>query len=293
MGLSRPHILFIALGIGLCAAASAQPQQQPTQPAPRSATVTLAANQGWTDTGLNVAEGDRLVLDMQPADRQSDASIAAVGPPTFSARIGEQVFAVEPHWEGTAPASGMLSLAAASRRNMPVNIVAVIEHQPRAVDPGPPPPDNGVEANGSADNAAEAESLLAEENGAAANEAAIADNGAEGNEAAGGNAACPPRCAPPPSRDWSWIIPWLLGAGGIVLLLTVAAEAKRRLGRGRAGDSAPPPATPPLIRPSLDRGEGGVAGDEIEAAGPDVRLGATLEPGGTFFDGNEPEVRDG
>ena len=238
---------------------------------------------------------------MQPADRESQALLAQLPPPTFSARIGRRQFPVQMQWDGPAPASGPLSLSVAFPENIPASrwprFVAGVEHQPR---PAPPePPGNTLEADGGAGNATEADDGLAQANEfAAADESAATNQAAAAGEAPADNRieldAAPAGAGPAPPRDWSWIVPWLLGAGGIVLLLSVAAEAKRRLGgRGPAPEPSAPPVAPPLIRPSLDPGAGGVAGDEIAAAGPDLRLRATLEQGRTFFDGNEPEVRDG
>lgn len=74
-----------------------------------------------------------------------------------------------------------------------------------------------------------------------------------------------------------------------MLALVLAAGQLKRVFRRRPKPTPPPPPQV-TVHPSLDRGEGDIAGDEIDFAGPEVHLGARLEPGATIFEGGDPAV---
>lgn len=302
MTIARLAILLLLPGAMLAGALAAQPPPQAAQPASHSATVVLTGETLWVPANIEVAEGDRLVLrargmpindnvSLDPAGRPDGAEIARPAPDApYAAVIGRigggAPFLVGASWDGAAPASGMLELginvvfsgrairAAAAR---PLFEVAV-EHVPQ-----PPPPDPQPDPANTLDDAA-ANVLESQSNGL--------DPDA-GNVAAGNPQNAVPPAGPVGGGEpgTGWLVPLLIGAGGMLALLLVVRLAKQALR---------PKPLPPLtvgVHPSLEREDGGVTGDEIALAGPEVRLRTALEPGGTFFEGDEPvverEERDG
>jgi hypothetical protein len=291
MTIARLAILLLMPGAMLAGALAAQvPPPQAAQPAPHSATVALTGEAQWVPTNIEVAEGDRLVLQargmqisdsvsLDPAGRPDGAGIERPAPDApYAAVIGRigggPPFLVGASYDRAAPASGMLELGinAFMRQGRTAArplFEVTVEHVPQ-----PPPPDPQPDPANILDDAANV--LENQGNGL--------DPGA-GNVVAGNpqNAVQPigPGGGEPGT---GWLVPLLIGAGGMLALLLVGRLVKHGLRPKQL------PALSVGVHPSLDREEGAVTGDEIALTGPEVRLRTALELGGTFFEGDGPVV---
>jgi hypothetical protein len=283
MKISRLLALFVT--IAWLAGARAQVTLAQQQQAP--GVLSLAPAGGWTDTGLVVRQGDALIFNANPnAGDELSARVMSAYPPTYRMRIGDQVFPVDVPSEIVAPADGPLSVAVAFPRLPETRwprVAMVVGHEPRPPDPPPDPPADNVMLG--TDNTQIGNTQIGNAtgiDGALGNEA-----GPDRAEVEPGNAAAAAAGPPePPADDWRWpILPLAAGLAVVILL----AAGLRWLRPGAA-----PPAAPPVvaISPSLDAGEGETSGDEIALAGPEIRLGATLEPGATHFDEGEPAIEE-
>jgi len=298
-------------------AAQAPAQQQAAQAASHSATVALTGGQQWVPTNIVVAQGDRLVLRARGMQINDNVTLNPDGmPPRYNrnddlplpeapytaviGRIGGgSPFLVGSAYDGSAPASGMLELGlnvlmgedwsglmsetwSGGRR--PMLFEATVEHVPQT-----PPAEPPGEATNTVDDPAV---NLVESQGNSVAEA-NANTAAE---------AVPDEALPPAgyrgesAPNQSWLMPLLIGAGGMLALvlagLLVKSLLRPRLEPAPPYEPGPATAPPPQvdIHPSLDRADGVVAGDEIGLAGPEIRLRAVLEPGATIFEGGEPAI---
>lgn len=331
MAIARLPILFLTLGLWLWLGAAAQ---QSADQAPIRSTLRVTGPD-WADTDVEVAVGDRLRLIARPVARERDpdarrAILMLLVGASSDGRIGEQrPFRLDATWIA-ARASGRLQvrfrMAGLAPAERPAQFDVTIERIPVSPpdtggDTGPTnrigtppnntaaPPDNTAAPQ--ANTAAPQNNVAGDvPNGAVANNASGNDETAntEAANAAAANAAADDNVAESNgagtdgvAADWRWLIVLLLELAGAALVLWAVVEAKRWLDRRRHRDAHPGPAAvpPPLVtvRPSLEWGEGEVSGDEIALAGPEVRLRAALEAGGTFFDGDGPSIereeRDG
>jgi hypothetical protein len=304
MAIARLPILMLLPGAMLAGALAAQtpPQQQPppAQAASHSATVALTGTQQWVPSNIVVAQGDRLVLrargmqfynaPLNPAgmppryERHNELPLPEAPYMAVVGRIGGgPPFLVGSAYDGSAAASGMLELGlnvrmgedwsglmsdiwAGGRR--PALFEVTVEHVPQA-PPAEPQPEatNTLEEN--AVNPPENQ-VTGTDEGAAAN---VVDNSRNEAAPAGDSGGGP---------DRSWLVPLLIGAGGMLALVLAGLVLKRLLW------STPTPLV--TIHPSLDLGEGKVSGNEITLAGPEIRLRAALVPGVTMFESGEPAV---
>ena len=282
MKIARLLALFVTIAWLAGARAQGPPAQQQQAPAAQSGVVSMAQAGGWTDTGFVVRQGDALSFDASGADEESVRLMSVIPPAVYRMRIGDQVFPVDVPSRTTAPADGPLSVAVAfpqlPETRWP-SVAMTVGHEPRPPDPPPPdqPADNGLLGTGNTQigNVTGIDGDLGNEAGP--ERAAVEP----GNAAAAGG---PPA---PPADDWRRLI--LPLAAGLAAALLLAA-AIRWLRPGAAPAAAAAPAV--VISPSLDAGEGETSGDEIALAGPEIRLGATLEPGETHFDEGEPAIEE-
>jgi hypothetical protein len=293
MAIVRLLIPFLALTAS--AVAGAQPPARP-QAAPRTGRAQLPPGSGtWADSGLVVAEGDRLSFQVrspaQPAESASGRFEVAPPRPTFRARIGDREFPISAGSPVEAPVAGLLQLEVQYPQFPQVppsrwpRVVMTVTDDPRPSKAGPGAPTN--------------------------NEQRGTDETPAGNQVAGvstGNRrrglSQKPAHHQAPIPGWHGIVsaPFPRSANWMLLALAaagVAAVLAAALALGRAAKAPTPgPGAPAVtIDPALDTAEGGFAGDAIEPDGPEVRLRGALEPGETPFAQGEPaligEARNG
>jgi hypothetical protein len=278
------RLLIPLLALAACAVAGAQGPAQPQAPVTGSAQLPPASG-GWADSGLVVAEGDRLSFRVQPAG-PAFGQLMALPRPAYRARIGDLEFPISPDSRVVAPAAGSLQLEVEypQSRQFPSRswprLTMIVTDEPRpavvASDPGPgtnvAPIDNRVAGVPGGNKHA---------NPRTAPEDRLTRDGRRR----------PPRPPHPKGPDWPLIA--LTAVAVAVALGTALALALKEKGRTAAIAAAPAV----TIDPSLDKVEGAVAGDAVVPDGPQVRLRGTLELGEVRFAAGEPamsgEARDG